>query len=331
MANQLKMAMVNAILTLKQRGWSQRRIARELGINRETVARYVNLRGSDSKPATNAPTGSEGPKPAKAPIGSIGQDTQKPGPESQCESLRKVIEDKLEEGLSRQRIYQDLIDEHGFDGSYYSVRRFVNRLGDNKPIPFRRMESMPGEQAQIDFGTGAPVVRQDGKRKRPHVFRIVLSFSRKAYSEVVYRQTTDNFIRCLEDAFWHFGGIPKTLIIDNLKAAVKNADWYDPDMGIKQLPKRSGEYLFEIVMRRYETKSTIMTSNRPLEDWGKLLGDVPSATAILDRFLHHAEIITITGPSYRLKDRASNSDNKKDKAQKEKDNNDSAHKKSKPD
>lgn len=74
------------------------------------------------------------------------------------------------------------------------------------------------------------------------------------------------------------------------------------DMGMKQLPKRSGEYLFEIVMRRYEKRSTMMTSNRPLEDWGKLLGDVPSATAILDRFLHHAEIITITGKSYRLRE-----------------------------
>jgi DNA replication protein DnaC len=73
------------------------------------------------------------------------------------------------------------------------------------------------------------------------------------------------------------------------------------DMGMKQLPKRSGEYLFEIIMRRYETRSTIMTSNRPLEDWGKLLGDVPSATAILDRFLHHAEIVRITGRSYRLR------------------------------
>jgi len=76
------------------------------------------------------------------------------------------------------------------------------------------------------------------------------------------------------------------------------------DMGMKQLPTRSGEYLFEIIMRRYELKSTIMTSNRPLEDWGKLLADVPSATAILDRFMHHAEIITIKGRSYRLKDRA---------------------------
>ena len=75
------------------------------------------------------------------------------------------------------------------------------------------------------------------------------------------------------------------------------------DFGMKQLPKRSGEYLFEVVMRRYETRSTIMTTNRPLEDWGKLLGDVPTATAILDRFLHHAEIITITGKSYRMQNR----------------------------
>jgi DNA replication protein DnaC len=77
------------------------------------------------------------------------------------------------------------------------------------------------------------------------------------------------------------------------------------DMGMKQLPKRSGEYLFEIIMRRYETRSTMMTSNRPLEDWGKLVGDVPSATAILDRFLHHAEIVSITGKSYRLRNQAS--------------------------
>jgi DNA replication protein DnaC len=76
------------------------------------------------------------------------------------------------------------------------------------------------------------------------------------------------------------------------------------DMGMKNLPKRSGEFLFEIIMRRYETRSTMMTSNRPLQDWGKLIGDVPSATAILDRFLHHAEIITMNGRSYRLRNRA---------------------------
>jgi len=72
------------------------------------------------------------------------------------------------------------------------------------------------------------------------------------------------------------------------------------DMGMKQLPKRSGEYLFEIIMRRHEIKSTMMTSNRPLEDWGKLIGDIPSATAILDRFLHRSELFQIMGRSYRL-------------------------------
>lgn len=75
-------------------------------------------------------------------------------------------------------------------------------------------------------------------------------------------------------------------------------------MGMKNLPKKSGEFLFEIVMRRYETRSTIMTSNRPLQDWGKLIGDVPSATAILDRFLHHATILAIGGKSYRLRNQA---------------------------
>ena len=74
------------------------------------------------------------------------------------------------------------------------------------------------------------------------------------------------------------------------------------DMGLKALPKHAGEYLLEVVMRRYENRSTLMTSNRPIQDWGKLLGDVPAASAILDRFLHHAHTIAIAGRSYRLKD-----------------------------
>ena len=76
------------------------------------------------------------------------------------------------------------------------------------------------------------------------------------------------------------------------------------DMGLKHLSKNSGEHLFEIILRRYQVRSTMMTSNRPIEDWGKLIGDVPAATAILDRFLEQAEIISITGKSYRMKNRA---------------------------
>lgn len=85
------------------------------------------------------------------------------------------------------------------------------------------------------------------------------------------------------------------------------------DMGLKSLPKHSAEYLLEVIMRRYENRSTIMTSNRPIEEWGKLLGDVPSASAILDRFLHHAQTIAITGRSYRLKDHAAAQNVKEEK------------------
>lgn len=91
-------------------------------------------------------------------------------------------------------------------------------------------------------------------------------------------------------------GSGKNLLTKYLKCDLLIID----DMGIKPLPGNSGEYFFEIIMRRYEKRSTIMTTNRPLEEWGKLIGDVPAATAILDRFLDNAEIIQITGKSYRM-------------------------------
>ena len=94
------------------------------------------------------------------------------------------------------------------------------------------MEVEPGAEAQVDFGQGAWVM-VDGKRKRPHLFRIVLSHSRKGYSEAVWRQTTESFIRCLENAFRYYGGVPKTLVIDNLRAAVTRADWFDPELNAK--------------------------------------------------------------------------------------------------
>lgn len=132
---------------------------------------------------------------------------------------------------------------------------------------------------------------------KSHLVQAIGHQAIKAGYVVLYRSIFDLVRDFLQD---EVGGGPDRLMTRYLKPDLLVVD----DMGIKQLPKRSGEYLFEIILRRYETRSTMMTSNRPLEDWGKLLGDVPSATAILDRFLHHAEIISITGRSYRLKDRA---------------------------
>ena len=277
MSNRLKMAMIHSIQLLHSMHWSQRRIARELGIDRETVRKYLACgleeakpaippTGSDdSKPATFAgvpapvaeendpggcagiegdskpaipPTGSdvvsdliESSKPAIPPTGSeVVESTPHVGRQSECERFRDVILEMLERDLSAQRIYQDLVAEHGFQASYDSVKRFVRKLSSRRPLPMRRLECLPGEEAQVDFGTGASIIDANGKRRKTHVFRIVLSHSRKAYSEVTYRQTTEDFITCVENAFRHFGGCPKTLVIDNLRAAVKHPDWFDPEL-----------------------------------------------------------------------------------------------------
>jgi hypothetical protein len=82
----------------------------------------------------------------------------------------------------------------------------------------------------VDFGAGAPIITSEGTRRKTNVFRIVLSHSRKAYSEATFTQTTEDFCRSLENAFAHFGGVPKTLVIDNLKAAVAHPDWFGPEL-----------------------------------------------------------------------------------------------------
>ena len=240
--NQLNVSLQHSITTLAAHGWSHRRIARELGIHRETVGRHLRLAGS--KPA-KVLTGSEPDPAAKPAIPLTGSEPVwelKPaiplsgslaaGRQSLCVPWQAVIVAAVQAGLSAQRIYQDLICDHAFTGGYHSVQRFVRQLLQTQPVPFVRMEVAAGAEAQVDFGQGAWVMVA-GKRKRPHLFRIVLSHSRKGYSEVVWQQTTESFIRCLENAFRYFGGVPRTLIIDNLRAAVTRADWYDPELNAK--------------------------------------------------------------------------------------------------
>ena len=251
--NQLEMDIQQAISTLGRSGWSQRRIARELGIDRETVARYRRLarEAETPKPAIPppGPEPAERPNPAIVPPGQEGTTTSgsppaqssnpaispagsKFGRVSHCEPFESFIKEGLEGGLSAQRIYQDLVSEQKFTGGYDSVKRFVRQLQRANPLPFRRMESEPGQEAQVDFGQGAWVV-EAGQRRRPHVLRVVLSHSRKGYTEAFWRQTTENFVRGLENALRHFGGVVRTLVIDNLRAAVKKVDWFEPELNPK--------------------------------------------------------------------------------------------------
>jgi len=261
MANLLSMATIDAILTLRQRNWSIRRIAKELGLHRDTVARHLHLHqraaqsaqsvladtateavaagklGHPEGGAGDVKTGQSAGSAADVKIGQAPIGTSAPPARAEqaslCEPYRAIIETKLAAGLTAQRIFQDLVRDHGFTAKYHSVRRFVQRLDGGRPLPFRRMECAPGDEMQVDFGTGAPVVGSDGRRRRTHVFRIVLSHSRRGYSEAVWRQTTDAFLRCLENAFDHFGGLPRCLVLDNLKAGVEQPDWYDPELNPK--------------------------------------------------------------------------------------------------
>ena len=191
MSNRLSMSKIHSIETLHQSGHSNREIARLLSVDRRTVNAYVRrLKGqnrpdpqnpeagvSDSAPQAEiqnrsgtdrrlvAQTGSSDPvvnQPVIPPVRS--------GPRSLCDGYSEQIEQKLEAGLSTQRILQDL-KEDGFEGSYHSVRRFIVSLGKKTPLPFRRMETEPGEEAQIDFGMAAPVTMADGKKRRPWLFR----------------------------------------------------------------------------------------------------------------------------------------------------------------
>jgi transposase len=155
------------------------------------------------------------------------------GRRSQCEPYGELIERKLEQGLSAQRIYQDLRTEGDFCGSYSAVKRYCRRLKKTDPPQIWRIECLPGEEAQVDFATGYYLCEAGGKRRKVHLLRVVLSHSRKAYTEAVRRQNSESFIRCLENAFRSFAGVPQTLRIDNLRAAVKKADWYEPELAPK--------------------------------------------------------------------------------------------------
>jgi transposase len=257
MSNHLQVAMKQSITALCACGWSQRRIAQALRLDRATVRRHLALAAKaatnlpagsagppEAKPATNPPTGSEalngaismgipvaiGTASAVLAGAPIADPPVHSGPPSACEGYRPLIETKAQQGLSAQRIYQDLVEEVAFGHGYDSVKRFVRRLAVAAPLPFRRMECAPGEEAQVDFGRGAALVDAAGQRRGTWVFRIVLSHSRKGYSEAVLRQTTEDFLACLENAFWSWGGVVRTLIIDNLRAAVTQADRYEPEL-----------------------------------------------------------------------------------------------------
>lgn len=297
MAYRLAMDKSHSINHLHSLGYSQRRIARTLGISRGAVRRHL------AELAPKSTTDSEVPEKAVGEIGASNSTTSTdlsaapppPGSASSCEPFREIILAKLDQGLSVKRIHQDLVIDHQFARKTWAVYRFVRTLGVATQLPFRRIETLPGVELQVDFGTGAKIRSPDGRYRKTHVFRAILSHSRKGYSEAVYRQTTESFITALENSFWTLGGVPERVVFDNAKCAVKQADWYDPELhpklidfckhyGVAFIPtrprtprhkgkvERGVDYVQENALRGHEFES-LAQQNTHLDHWERTIAD----------------------------------------------------------
>lgn len=273
MANFLSEDKKQLILSFLRLGYGQRDIQRRTGVRRETVKKYGIDEGiltpGISKPATKVATGS---KPCR----------------SLAEPYREKIEESLAIGLNAVRIYQDLKDI-GFPGKYNSIKRFVGKLKKQKPEYFCRIETPPGREAQVDLGRGAPTRDPlSGKHKRPYVFIMKLSFSRKSYQEVIWKQDVESFIRAHENAFRFFGGVPEIIILDNLKAGVIKACFYDPTINpiYMAFAKHSGFEPLPCKVNRPEHKGKVESDVNYVQD-NALKGRTFDSLAEQNNFLRH--------------------------------------------
>lgn len=246
MANYLKMPKTQQVLALLELGWSYRRIEAETGVRRETISRYDQRRrgnaaktfpGSAAPPATDSSEmdGLDPSKPAKTFPGSSPNAAQTfPGasPRSRfaAAAYHDTIVEKRGTRLTAQRIWQDLVEEFDYGHSYESVKRYLRAIAP-RGRPVGVYESEPGAEGQIDFFRGAPTFdAPTGQWRRPWVFRLTLACSRHGYEEAVWDQQLDTFLRLHERAFTDLQGVPAVIKLDNLKAGVLRACFYDPDV-----------------------------------------------------------------------------------------------------
>ena len=220
----------STVITLLENGVSQHEIHRKTGIDRKTIRKIA--RGMVEPPA-NSPmaTGSgvvEGEQnppprpPAPAAAGSAAL-------RSACEPQREWIEAQIQLGRNAMAIYQDLVDHHGFASRYNSVKRFCRSLRQTEPAQFDRLEFLPGEEAQVDYGEGA-LTLHNGRYRRPRLFVMTLRHSRRSFRKVVWNSSSEIWARLHEEAFRYFGGCVQYVVLDNLKEGVIKPDIFEPEL-----------------------------------------------------------------------------------------------------
>jgi transposase len=230
--NVLKPHLRITVETLLRKGRSQREVERLTGVDRKTIRRYEREgQGSTAPNSPGVATGCEGRE-----SGVFEEETPPPRPparapkeaRSACEEHRAWIQDQVQLGRNAQSIYQDLVEGFGFTHRYNSVKRFVRTLKAREPERFDVLESRAGEEAQVDFGQGAPTLHRNGKYRRPYLFCMTLKFSGKAFRKVVWKADQQVWARLHEEAFRAFGGSVEYCVLDNLKQGVISPDLYEP-------------------------------------------------------------------------------------------------------
>ncbi len=337
MSNVLNEEKKQQVIALGRLGWSLRRIERETGVRRETAAGYLKTAGigvrfpgawgrrppADSKPANEVTTDSAtGPKPANEvipdldpdskPANEVTTDSESSAPRqtaaaSASEPYRELIEQAIARGRNAKAIWQDLVDDHGFTGSYQSVKRFIHKLRGSESAlqPCAVIVTARGEEAQVDYGEG-PMVRdpQSGRYRRTRLFVLTLGYSRKCVRLIVFTSSARVWAEMHETAFARLGGAPRVLILDNLREGVLKPDIYDPV--IHPLYRDMLSHYHAIAMpcrikdpdRKGKVESSVGHAQKtPLK--GQRFETLPEAQAYLDRWEEHWADTRIHGTTKR--------------------------------
>lgn len=220
----LKIEQRMSIVTLWKSGKSQREIAKILKVNRRSVSKIIKQYQKD---------------------GNI--DVLELKKKKILDSYKDQIISYLEKDLSGVRIYEELLKE-GSNASYRTVCEYISHIKKKKKICIR-FNTEAGQEAQVDFGYIGLMPDGTGQRRKAWVFNMRLSYSRLDYYEVVFDQKVSTFINCHSNAFNYFGGVPKTVKVDNLKAAIISANFYEPVQ--QDIYRQYGEhYGFDIIACR---------------------------------------------------------------------------------
>lgn len=222
MQRRLKYMDIREILRRLRANHSDRRIAKDLNLNRRTVQRYRAWAIAENLLTGELPDHQT--LAAKLPAEQI-----PPQNISSAEAYREKIEQWLDEKVDVSAMHQRM-REQGYSGSYSSVLRLARRLDPKTPEAVTRIECQPGEEAQVDFGYVGLMLDAEGKLRKTWAFVMVLSWSRHIYVEFVTDQTIATWLSCHQHALEYFGGVPGRIVIDNLKSGITKAIWDDPQL-----------------------------------------------------------------------------------------------------